>query len=331
MAEEARARIGIVANPAAGRSTDPERWSQIVAKLRQKFPTAHLRSTQGPGDERSAVAELLALPVDQLVVAGGDGTLHQVVDALLSSPLSAPKRPPLGIVPLGSGNDFARGLGVPLAPFEAIRALEQAQEVAVDVGRLTFLGETPTRSIHWLNQCYLGFGAAVVDRVARGSRPADQSAYLKSALRELWHARPRRYSLSSDDRPAEEIDAMNLLVTNGRYSGSGMLSSPRADPTDGILEVVMVRPVGRFRLLTGLRRFRAGTHLELPEVGSWQVRSLVVRSESRTELVEADGDIVGRLPARYEVVPGAMRVLVPRSSSVLRGPDAIPRRNLAQS
>jgi YegS/Rv2252/BmrU family lipid kinase len=316
MTEAERARIGIVANPAAGRSTDPERWNRIVAELRRRFPAAQLRSTQRPGDERSAVAELLALSVDQLVVAGGDGTLHQVVDALLSSPLSAFRRPVVGLVPLGSGNDFARGLGVPLTPFEAIRALEQTREVGVDVGRLTFLGETPARSVYWLNQCYLGFGAAVVDRVTRSSRPADQSAYLRSALRELWHARPHHYSLESDDRPAEEVDAMNLLITNGRYSGSGMLSSPRADPRDGVFEVVLVKPVGRLRLLTGLRRFRAGTHLELPEVSSWKVRSLVVRSENPADLVEADGDIVGRLPARYEVVPEAVRILVPAHQSV---------------
>jgi len=311
MAESGRARIGIVANPVAGRSTDPDRWNQIVSELHRRFPAAHLRPTQRPGDERTAVAELLALSVDRVVVAGGDGTLHQVVDALLASPLSAAERPAIGLVPLGSGNDFARGLGVPLAPLEAIRALDQTREITVDIGRLTFLGETPVRSVHWLNQSYLGFGAAVVDRVARGSRPADQTAYLRSALRELWHARPHRYSLESDDRPAEEVDTMNLLITNGRYSGSGMLSSPHADPTDGVLDVVMVGRVGRFRLLTGLRRFRAGTHLTLPEVRSWKVRSLAVRSEDSMELVEADGDIVGHLPARYDVVPGALRVMVP--------------------
>lgn len=314
MSEAGKARIGIVANPAAGRSADPDRWNQIVSELRRRFPTAHLRSTQKPGDERSAVAELLGLSVERLVVAGGDGTLHQVADALLASPLSAPERPAVGLVPLGSGNDFARGLGVPLSPLEAIRSLEKTREIAVDIGRLTFLGETPVRSVHWLNQSYLGFGARVVDRVARGSRPADQTAYLRSALRELWRARPHRYSLESDGRAAEEVPAMNLLVTNGRYSGSGMLSSPKADPTDGVLDVVLVGPVGRYRLLTGLRRFRAGTHLELPEVRSWKVRSLAIRSEDANELVEADGDIVGRLPARHDVVPGALRLLVPEDS-----------------
>jgi diacylglycerol kinase (ATP) len=311
MADVATARIGIVANPAAGRSTDPDRWNQIVSELRGRFPSAHLRPTQGPGDERRAVAELLAHSVDQLIVAGGDGTLHQVVDALLASPLPATERPAVGFVPLGSGNDFARGLGVPLAPFEAIRALGRTQEISVDIGRLTFLGETPVRTVHWLNQSYLGFGAAVVDRVARGSRPADQSAYLRSALRELWRVHPHRYSLESDGRPVEVVDAMNLLITNGRYSGSGMLSSPQADPSDGVLDVVMVSPVGRIRLLRGLRRFRAGTHLSLPEVRSWKVRNVAVRSESTAELVEADGDIVGHLPARYDVVPGALRVIVP--------------------
>jgi len=311
MTETPGARMGIVANPAAGRSSDPSRWNRILSELRGRFPSAHLCTTRGPGDERRAVSELLALAVETLVVAGGDGTLHQVVDALLASPRPTAQRPALGFVPLGSGNDFARGLGVPLDPLEGMTALESSRPVSVDVGRLTFLGENPVRVISWLNQCYLGFGAAVVARVARASRPADTGAYTRSALAELWRARPHRYWLEADGRPTEEAMAMNLLVTNGRYSGSGMLSSPKADPTDGNLDVLLVAPVGRIRLLTGLRRFREGTHLELPEVRGWKVRSLVVRTDDPSPLVEADGDIVGRLPARYDVVPAALRVLVP--------------------
>jgi diacylglycerol kinase (ATP) len=305
------ARVGILANPAAGHLTDTGRWNRVVSELRRQFPSSFFRSTRGPGDERAAVAELLSHSVHRLIVAGGDGTLHQVVDAIMTLPLAVAERPVLGFVPLGSGNDFARGLGIPLDPFEAIRALGDTREIAVDMGRITFLGDTPVRSIHWLNQSYLGFGAAVVDRVARGTRPGDQTAYMRAALRELWHARPHRYSLESDDRPREWADAMNLLITNGRYSGSGMLSSPLADPTDGHLDVIFMSPVGRLRLLTGLRRFRAGTHLELPEVTTWKVRSLTVRCETPTELVEADGDIVGHLPARYEALPGAIRIAVP--------------------
>lgn len=315
MAEAGGARVGIVFNPAAGRSPDPSHWNPVLDELRRRLPAAHLRPTQGPGDERRAVAELLALSVNRIVVAGGDGSVHQVVDALLASSVPAADRPTVAFVPLGSGNDFARGLGIPLTPLEAVRALQDTRERAVDIGKLTFLGETPVRSAYWMNQSYLGFGARVVDRVARGSRPADQTAYVRSALRELWHARAHRYSLRSDERPPELAEAVNLLVTNGRYSGSGMLTSPRADPTDGTFDVVFVGPIGRIRLLQGLRRFRAGTHLSLPEVRTWKVRSFEVRGEGPGEIVEADGDIVGKLPVRYEVVPGAIRVAVPVSQS----------------
>jgi diacylglycerol kinase (ATP) len=317
-------RVGVVANPVAGRSAAPERWNRVLAEIRQRFPTALVRPTQSPGDERKAVGELLASPVDEVWVAGGDGSLHLVVDVLLSADLAPEQRPALGFIPLGSGNDFARGLGIPLDPIEAVRSLERADEKWIDVGRLTFLGETPTRSAFWLNQCYLGFGAAVVDRVARSPRPADQSAYVRSALRELLHVRPHQYRLKSDDRPLESVDAMNLLVTNGRYSGSGMLTSPHADPTDGILDIVFVAPVGRIRLLTGLRRFREGTHLSLPEVRTWRTRRFEVETDDPRGLVEADGDIVGRLPARYEVVPRALRVLLPAARSKGTPGEATP-------
>ena len=313
MAEESGARVGVIVNPVAGRPKDPGHWNPVIGELRRRLPTAHLHTTRGPGDEQLAVAELLKLPVDRIVVAGGDGSVHQVVDALMSSSLAAADRPALAFVPLGSGNDFARGLGIPLTPLEAIRILDTARERSVDLGKLTFLGETPVRSAYWMNQSYLGFGARVVDRVSRGSRPADQRAYVRAALREVLHAPVHRYSLQSDDRPAESTEEANLLITNGRYSGSGMLTSPNADPSDGTFDVVFVGPIGRLRLLRGLQRFRAGTHLSLPEVRTWKAKSLVVQGERPNEIVEADGDIVGKLPARYDILPGAIRVLVPSS------------------
>jgi len=303
--------VGVIVNPVAGRFKDPGHWDPVIAGLRERFPTALIRPTTRPGDERLAAFELLSQSVRRLIVAGGDGSVHQVIDALLASSLTAGERPTLGFVPLGSGNDFARGLGIPMDPLGALGVLERGREVAVDIGKLTFLGETPARSVYWMNQSYLGFGARVVHRVARGTRPADQSAYVRSSLRELLHARAHRYSLETDGQPPESVESVNLLVTNGRYSGSGMLTSPLADPTDGMFDVVLVRPIGRIRLLRGLRRFQAGTHLSLPEVRTWKVRSLLVQTELRDELVEADGDIVGKLPARYDVLPGALRVLVP--------------------
>ena len=313
MAEPVRLRTAVIANPVAGRSADRARGTRLVVEIRRELPEATVRLTGRSGDERTAVEELLRAGIDRLVVAGGDGTLHQVADALLQARPAGSDRPIFAVLPLGSGNDFARGLGIPLDPFEALRALASFHPVPVDVGRITFVGESPARSIHWLNQSYLGFGARVVRRVQLGTRPADQRAYTRAVLREIGRARPQRYTLDTGSGPPEELAAMNLLITNGRYSGSGMLSSPRADPTDGRFEVIRVAPVGRLRLLSGLRRFRAGTHLALPEVGSRTITQLRVSSDDPEGLVEADGDIVGRLPARYEVLPGALPFLVPRS------------------
>jgi len=317
------AGVGIVVNPVAGRFKDRDHWNPVIAQLRERFPTARIRMTEGPGDERRAVAELLSQSARRIIIAGGDGSVHQVVETLLTSHPDPADRPAVGFVPLGSGNDFARGLGIPMDPMGAVQSLASSREIAVDIGRLTFLNEIPVRTVFWMNQSYLGFGARVVDRVSRGSRPADQSAYVRASLRELLHARAHRYALRSDDRPEEWAESVNLLVTNGRYSGSGMLTSPHADPTDGAFDVVFVEPIGRLRLLRGLSRFRAGTHLELPEVRTWRVRSLQVRAERADEIVEADGDIVGKLPARYDVIPGALRVLVPPSGAA--GTSSVPR------
>ena len=311
MAESDGPSTAVLVNPVAGRRDDPGAVSRLVARLRKALPAADLRVSDRPGQERELLRDLIATPVERLIVAGGDGTLHQVVDAILDIFPDPSGRPNLAVLPLGSGNDFARGLGIALNPSVALEELPQYRPLAVDVGRLTFLAESPVRAVYWLNQSYLGFGASVVRRVARNARPADARAYSRAALREIGAARPQRFTLQADEGAPEESEAMNLLVTNGRFSGSGMLSSPRADPSDGLLDVVHVAALGRLRLLLGLRRFRDGTHLELPEVRSWRVRTLRVDSPGPVDWVEADGDIVGRLPVRYDVLPSALRFLAP--------------------
>ncbi len=303
-------RIYVILNPRAAGGRAEERWQQLELPLRTRFPFLTVLKTSRPQEEASLGQRAVREGADLVIAAGGDGTFSGVVDGVLSEPPMTHASPPaLAVLPVGSGSDFARGLGLPRDPAEVIPRIAAGAPRKLDVGRLTFYTETPPRLRYFVNQSYLGFGAKVVRRVNRGRGAGHEGAYTRAVFPELLHHRPLPVTLEGDGAPSGTFGLSNLVVAIGRYSGGGMLSSPRSDPSDGAFDMIAVGPVSRLRLLLNLSKFRKGRHLELKTVTVWKGPTLQVSPQgggADDRLVEADGDIVGSLPVVYDILPGAL-------------------------
>lgn len=299
----------LVHNPVAGGGRDRPTTAVLESLVRARFGRCETIETDRQGQEREVGERLAGERPEAVVVAGGDGTLSLLVDGWMRE--RRPDDPGPIFVPLrlGSGSDFARGLGTPAEPAAAIRLVDSASVAAADVGRIAF-GDSAGHDRFWVNQSYVGLGAAVVARVNRHRGARGQGAYVRATLREVvrWH--PVGVEIRGFPEAPGPFALTNLLVTNGPYSGSGMFTSPHADPTDHRWEVVAVGPVPRLRLVRELGRFRTGTHLGRPGVNLWHATrlDLAVTEPGIVVPVEADGDVVGALPATYELIPGAIRV-----------------------
>lgn len=246
------------------------------------------------------VAGALRRGVSALLVVGGDGMVHLAVNALAGTQV------PLGIVPTGTGNDFARLFGLPAGPAAAVghflHALEQPRRV--DLGRVTH----PDGSTAWFaGVLSAGFDAAVNDRANRWRFPRGRLRYPLAMLRELASFRPIRYSLVVDGVP-REVDAMLVAVANGRSFGGGMRVVPGAAYDDGLLDLFIVSPLSRPAFVGIFPRVYAGRHLGHPAVRIERVRT--VRLEAAGVTAYADGERVGRLPVSVDVVPGALSAAV---------------------
>ncbi len=307
-------RAVLVYNPAAGVRGDRRRPEELERLVRSRFAECVRVDTTRRGHEAEIGERLARDPPDYVLVAGGDGTLSGLVDGWMRH-RSARQRDPVFVpLRLGSGSDFARGLGIPADMSLALDHLARTPVSPIDVGRIAF-GPAGGRDRYWVNQSYVGLGAAVVARVNRRSGARDQGAYVRSTVREVIGWRPVDVEISGFDGAPGSFGLTNLLVTNGPYSGSGMLTSPHADPSDGRWEVVAVGRIPRLRLLRELGRFRTGEHLGRPGVTLWSATRLEIRAVDpfASVPVEADGDVVGKLPARYELLAGAIRTpFVPR-------------------
>ena len=235
---------------------------------------------------------------DTVLVAGGDGTVSTVGRALLGTHVS------LGVIPVGSGNGFARHFGIPLGPTQAVRALAEADVKQIDVG---VVAETP-----FLVTCSMAWDAALARSFAkwpvRGIIP-----YVFAGVYELLEYEPQDIEVEIDG--TERLAFPNPLVftvANLTEYGGGARIAPQARPDDGHLELVVALQQDAHKFVTNIHRLFDGSLTKVPEVIQRRFRSLLVRRE-RAAAIQIDGEYV-EAPAelKVEVVPAALRVLVPR-------------------
>lgn len=261
-----------------------------VALLREENFELLRRETQSAFDQGGT---------DGLIVVGGDGMVSMGVNILARTGI------PLGVIGAGTGNDFARALGLPHDdPEAAIDALVEALRrppQAIDLG-LVHHGELRT----WF-ACVLsaGFDAVVNERANRMVRPRGPSRYTLALVRELATFRPRRYAITLDGVRREHA-AMLISVANTPSFGGGMRIVPHANLSDGLLDVFIVHPLSRVGLMSVFPRVFAGEHVDHPAVEFAAVKR--VRLEADGIVAYADGERIGALPVEVEAVPGALTV-----------------------
>jgi diacylglycerol kinase (ATP) len=240
----------------------------------------------------------------ELVVAvGGDGMVSLVINELAETSI------PFTVMPTGTGNDFARGVGCPVGDItQSLDWLVSRLEVEptrIDLGRIT---DPATTNQRWF-ACVLsaGFDAKVNERANTMSWPIGKSRYTWALLRELVALRPVTYQLTLGDRQIT-TQAVLISVANNTMMGGGMRVTPSASITDGLLDLFILAPLRRLRFLRLFPRVFAGTHVDEPEVSIQQITSVTVNAPG--VVAYADGERVCELPVHVEVVPGAIRALI---------------------
>ncbi|MFG3147561.1 diacylglycerol kinase [Streptomyces sp. NPDC048243] len=292
--------ITLFVNPTAGRGRGAHAAQPAASAFRAAgFSVRTLRgedAADGLARARAAVAD----GTGALVAVGGDGMANLALQAVAGTGT------PFGLVPVGTGNDFARALGLPLnAPAASARltadALKEDRLRAVDLGRVdgTWFGTVLAS----------GFDSRVNDRGNRMRLPVGRFRYDLAMLAELAAFRPFAYRLTLDGGETREIEATLVAVGNGSSYGGGMRICPGADLGDGLFDVTVVGNCGRATLLTVFPKVYRGTHVDHPVV--------TVHRAARVELVAqgvtgyADGEPLGALPLTAECIPGAVRVALP--------------------
>ncbi|MGH2418032.1 MAG: diacylglycerol/lipid kinase family protein [Candidatus Limnocylindria bacterium] len=292
----------VIVNPAAGGGTPARAMPWLRERLGTR-PEARIEVTARPGDAEALAADADRVGHDRVIAIGGDGTVQEVVNGLLAA--SAPAE--LGIVPLGSGNDLARSLGLPAELASAWRVAIGSETRAIDVARARN-GDGTER---WFASAGgIGFDAQVAAAmIARGGWQAGRAGYLFTTLAELRRFSNRRVRLTIDGISSEH-DVLLVAIANGAYYGGGMRIAPDARPDDGFLDVCVVGDISRITAIRQLPNLYRGTHVRHAQVSMHRGRSIEVDGDGATR-VHLDGEPFGSLPLRVSLVPGALRVATP--------------------
>ncbi|MFQ3586036.1 MAG: diacylglycerol kinase family protein [Fimbriimonadaceae bacterium] len=327
-----------MANPVAGKGRTARLLGELEKILAQRPSlNAVVRVTEYPGE--GVVVARTAVEKGARIVApqGGDGTVSEVASGLMGSETA------LAVLPSGTGNDLARSLGIPLDLEPAVGLLGKGRIAAIDVGIATFTPRPgrdvpgpaavpepastierrrvndaekvrglrlPPNQRFFVNVAGCGFDAAVAERTNQGVGPLKgTAAYVGAVLSTLNRYRPAEFRIKAEGR-LHKFRAMLCSVANSRTYGGGMRIAPEAILDDGKLDVVVVREAGRIEFLSAFPRVFRGSHLSHPKVLSFRASRIQIESSPPMPIL-IDGDVVGQTPARFDVRPLALKIVVP--------------------
>ncbi|WBQ07371.1 diacylglycerol/lipid kinase family protein [Kribbella sp. CA-293567] len=285
-------RIALVVNPTSGRGLGARVAPVVRAELETGGLTVDEYTTTCAEDVGRIAAEVIASGADAVALIGGDGTVHLGAQVLAGSGMA------FGVIPAGTGNDFARGIGVPLKDPKAAAAL-------IVTGRTRAVDLATAKDEYITTVVAGGFDSLVNKRANAMSWPKGNARYTLATLAELRTFTPISYVLTVDGEVLE-TDAMLIAVGTGPTYGGGLQICAGAEIDDGLLDITVIKPVSRLTLLQMFPKLAKGSHVGHPAVHTLRGRS--VRLEAAGVTAYGDGEILGPLPLDIGIVPGALTV-----------------------
>ena len=307
----------VIVNPTSAGGATGSSWPQIASDLSSHFGAFKNVFTRKSGDAIALATEAARKGVSMIIACGGDGTVSEVANGILTSGKDAE----LGILPSGTGGDFRRTLEIPTQSREAAKILRTGRTRRIDVGRVSFIDNAGTEvTRYFLGVASCGMSTKVIERVKDGGPdwlPSSAPQWLggrvsfgASLLQTALSSETTRVVVQIDDSHERQLSVANLCIANARYFGGGMKIAPDAKLTDGKFDVVSVGDLGAIKILTSAPRVYFGSHLSMSEVSHRLAQKVIVRAARRKDEValEIDGELPGRLPATFQIIPAALRV-----------------------
>ncbi|MCC7503803.1 MAG: diacylglycerol kinase family lipid kinase [Saprospiraceae bacterium] len=299
----------IIANPVAGGGAVRRRWPLIEKTLQELGFDYTVQFTRERGHAIRLVEDAVLNGGRYLMAIGGDGTNHEVVNGIFQQNFVDPRELTYALLPVGTGNDWAREYDIPHDPQRRLKRLLEGHTRWQDVGKVRYQGADGPRERFFVNVAGMAYDAFIARKMDEQHRRPARFVYLLMVAKFLFDYRlvPARI-LFDDQRVEDHFYTINIGLC--RYSGGGMQLVPHAVPDDGLLALTFARRLPKLEVLAQTHRFYNRTILQHPKIEGYQVKALRVEHEPGTAptLLEADGEFLGETPAEFFVLEKALRV-----------------------
>ncbi|MGD8818213.1 MAG: diacylglycerol kinase family lipid kinase [Acidobacteriota bacterium] len=300
----------LILNPAAGRGRAAREWARVRDELRSWRTMPEVIETTHAGHGTELAKQAAAKGTSLVIAAGGDGSAHEVVQGLMEVDAGATGTA-FAHLPLGTGCDLARGLGLPRDPCGILAGLAEGRHAHLDIGIADMSMGVDTVRRYFLNAATVGLGPTVARRVKASPQLQrfGRHAYTIASLQEIFTARPYQLSWRTDNGQEGDGLVLHMFINNGPSVAGGMVPSPQASFGNGELQVVIVGPLGLAAALLQFRRLDRKLPFTHPDIRSFPCRSIDLDGPEIE--METDGEIAAGLPARLSVRPGGLLVRLP--------------------
>ncbi|MEZ5470603.1 MAG: diacylglycerol kinase family lipid kinase [Marinicella sp.] len=298
-------KILIIFNPHAGSGRAQKYLPLIMDYLQQLCIDFDLLETKRSGHAQSLVQGSDLAYYQAVIAAGGDGTLFEIINGLMSH--QAGNRIPFGVIPVGTGNAFSRELGLmPTDWQKGIDIIAKKQIKAIDIGQ----AKTNTQSFYFLNIIGMGF-VVNAGRTTLKIKKLGKSAYTFATLWETAKLKkhPIQLTMTLADGTTNDIDddLVFVEVANSRYTGTSFLIAPDARIDDGLLDVIILKKISRPKILTLFPTIYSGKHVNYKEVETHKVKSITIKTPQPMPLMP-DGEFIGETPVTIACLPSALKL-----------------------
>lgn len=299
----------VIVNPNAGNGKGKKDWAQISNLLKKADLSFDAEFTERKGHAITLTIEAITSGFRKIITVGGDGTLNEVVNGVFTNNSCPATDITLASIPVGTGNDWGKMFGIPLDYEKAINIIVNNKTLLHDIGTISFYNGSVKNFRYFINIAGLGFESVVVKKTnyQKDNGHGGKLIYFYNLLTSLLSYKNTKAEIIIDGETTR-ADVFSLNVGNGRYCGGGMRQTPRAIPTDGLLDVTIINGMGKFEIVRNLRILYNGRILQHPKIDGYKCKNIKVNS-SAVMYAEADGESLGQTPAEFGIIPGALKIV----------------------
>jgi YegS/Rv2252/BmrU family lipid kinase len=299
----------VIVNPNAGNGKGKKDWDRIAEIFSKEKISIVVHFTEKKGAAKDLAIGAAQNGFRKIISVGGDGTLNEVVNGIFSQNICSPNEFTIGLIPVGTGNDWGRMFGIPLMYEGAVAAIRENKVIRHDVGLISYYSGNELHKRYFINIAGLGFEAVVVKKTnkQKDKGRSNQAIYFYNLLTSLLTYKNTDADIIIDGkRTTARVFSIN--VGNGRYCGGGMRQTPDAMPDDGLLDITIIKDMGKIEIIKSLKLLYDGTILSHPKVDGYRATNLRVESKSLL-FAEADGESLGHTPVEFSIIPDGINII----------------------